>query len=128
MFLKAMLKRKNNKKAFTLIELIVVIAIIGVLVAILVPTMNGFVDDAKEATCLANARTGYSVAVAELNFNELRTGTAHIDYTAANAMDNFVESQMTDINGSFTIVNTATTVTSVTYTDEDGNSAQYPPS
>ena len=44
MFYKAMLKKKNSKKAFTLIELIVVIAIIGVLIAILVPTMNGFVS------------------------------------------------------------------------------------
>ena len=68
MLYRAMLKRenakKNGKKAFTLIELIVVIAIIGVLVAVLVPTMMGFVTQAQDQTRLANARSVYSAATA----------------------------------------------------------------
>ncbi len=46
----------KRKKAFTLIELIVVIAIIGALIAILVPTMTGFVDEARTAVDQANTR------------------------------------------------------------------------
>ena len=43
-------------KAFTLIELIVVIAIIGVLAAILVPSMIGYVEKSKLGTANSNAK------------------------------------------------------------------------
>ena len=56
--------KKLNKKGFTLVELVVVIAIIGVLAAILVPSMMGYVKKTKLKTANANAKTTYN-AVAE---------------------------------------------------------------
>lgn len=48
--------KKNNKKGFTLVELMVVVAIIGVLVAIAVPVYNNSQNTAKTNACLSNIR------------------------------------------------------------------------
>lgn len=56
---------KKNKKGFTLAELLIVVAIIGVLVAISIPIFNNQLKKARMATNQANARAGYAAAVAE---------------------------------------------------------------
>ena len=61
-----MLKRmRKNKKGFTLAELLIVVAIIGVLVAISIPIFTAQLEKAREATDLANMRAAKAAAVAE---------------------------------------------------------------
>lgn len=139
MLYRAMLKRenakKNGKKAFTLIELIVVIAIIGVLVAILVPTMMGFVTQAEDQTRLANARSVYSAATAAYA-NAVASGNADNLQAGAltTAVGELLGTQFTSNGASFTIAwlpdgATGTTVVtgvkSVTFANA-GGSATYP--
>ena len=48
--------KKSNRKGFTLVELVVVIAFIGILAAILVPTMMNYVKKSKLKTANSNAK------------------------------------------------------------------------
>ena len=57
--------RKNNKKGFTLAELLIVVAIIAVLVAIAIPVFTSQLEKSREATDVANVRSSYAVVVAE---------------------------------------------------------------
>lgn len=52
--------KKLNKKGFTLAELLVVVAIIGVLVAVSIPIFTSQLEKAREATDLANMRSAYA--------------------------------------------------------------------
>ena len=51
------INKKRNKKGFTLIELVIVIAILGILIAIAVPRLGGFRDSAAERADEATAET-----------------------------------------------------------------------
>ena len=55
-----MLKKLNNKKGFTLMEMLIVVAIIAVLVAIAIPVFNGAMTKSKEAADVANIRAAYA--------------------------------------------------------------------
>lgn len=49
-------KMKNNKKGFTLVELIVVLVILAILAALLIPALTGYIDKSKEKSIVAETR------------------------------------------------------------------------
>lgn len=67
-------KLKKNKKGFTLAELLIVVAIIGVLVAISIPIFTSQLAKARLATNQANARAAYAAVEAQYLQDDTKTG------------------------------------------------------
>ncbi len=64
--MKNLLKKfRENKKGFTLAELLVVVAIVGILVAISIPVFTAQLGKARVATNQANLRAAKAAAVSE---------------------------------------------------------------
>ena len=76
----------KNKSGFTVLELIVVIAIIGVLAAILIPCYIGYNADAQKSTCSANRATILRCVVYEVTNDKTRD---HIKNLASSPLVDF---------------------------------------
>lgn len=65
-------KARKNKKGFTLMEMLIVVAIIAILVAIAIPTFGGALDQAKYNTDIANVRAWYAETQIGLMTGEIK--------------------------------------------------------
>ena len=77
------LKQKLSKKlkkagGFTLIEMLIVVAIIAILVAVSIPMVNASLEKAKIATDDANERAAKAAAIAEYLLDDTNLGTEQI--------------------------------------------------
>ena len=56
----------NKNEGFTLVELIIVVAIMGVLIALLAPAYARHVEKSRETVDIANVRSAYAEIMAEV--------------------------------------------------------------
>lgn len=91
------MRKRLNKKGFTLAELLIVVAIIGVLVAISIPIFTAQLEKAREATDVANIRAAYAEVMSDALTDTGKTSTA------ANSDTDLIKVARTgDKDGSFT--------------------------
>ena len=57
--------KKNNKKGFTIVELVIVIAVIAILAAVLIPTFTGVTEKAQKSAALQNAENAWKEFLGE---------------------------------------------------------------
>ena len=76
-----MISRKNNKKGFTLMEMLIVVAIIVILIAIMIPTFNGQLEKTREAADAANIRAEYAELMVKYLDGETDTSKLKADVT-----------------------------------------------
>ena len=77
--------RKTRKKGFTIVELVIVIAVIAILAAVLIPTFGKVIENAKVSAAQADAKniwTQYCVDKAAEGFNDFNGCIAVKDGTA----------------------------------------------
>lgn len=70
---KAGILMKQNKNGFTLMEMLIVIAIIAVLIAVAIPVFASQLEKAREATDLANVRSAYAQVSTEALLGDSET-------------------------------------------------------
>lgn len=58
---------RNNRKGFTIVELVIVIAVIAILAGVLIPTFAGVTSKAKDSKALQEAKNAYTADLAILN-------------------------------------------------------------
>ena len=102
--------RRNNRKGFTLIEVMIVIAIIGILAAIAIPNYLAYRTKGQDSVAITSAKNFWNVAMAYFA-DEETTGT-QINRAQLQAMGHLATESdvsgnptITDKNGIITLAN-----------------------
>ena len=130
-------KMKNNKKGFTLVELIVVLVIIAILAALLISALTGYIDKAKKKSIIAETRQVVMAAQTLVDEayakNQATAITIEVNdaetTTTAGAITTGAIKKLAEVKGNITVATTSVSdgkVVDITYSN-GGKTCQYKP-
>lgn len=96
----------KNRKGFTLIELIVVIAILGILALFLVPSFMGYAKDAKQSVCESNMTSIQRAYHFQMAKQEKDETEKFLNEVMNNEFDDFSTAPKCPSGGIYYIINT----------------------
>lgn len=83
------MRKGTNNAGFTLMEMLIVVAVIAVLVVLALPSFTNSLEQTREESDLANLRSAYSSAMADALMEDSGTGTA--TFTVSKLLDGFLD-------------------------------------
>lgn len=95
--------KKNNKKGFTLAELLIVVAIIAVLVAIAIPVFTNQLEKSRESTDAANIRDYYAEIATALVTEDLAYAVQDSEMKVSGGLTAKVTTPLQTSTGTFVI-------------------------
>ena len=101
------MNKKNTRKGFTIVELVIVIAVIAILATVLVPTFGDVISKANASKTLQAVKNAYTQYVAEYADDAGYTDDIVIKY--GNTYYQVTDGAVTDANGALVSTNEPTT-------------------
>ena len=113
------MNKKNNRKGFTTVELVIVIAVIAILATVLIPTFSNLITSANKTAALQDANSIYkSYCVAQpVTFG---TKTVYVKVTDSEGVTQYFKGEKGQLSEKAETAEPADTETVIEYSKDSG--------